>query len=211
MVKKNQKSKSFYLYIEGGGDQAELHDKLRRGFSKFFDGAGCRGKMPRIVACGGREQTFDRFQTAVFAGEEAILLVDSEELVSETCKSAWEHFQIREGDKHWTKPEGASDDDAHLMVCCMESWFLADRDTLKKYFGQGFNENALPHVNNPIESNTKNNVIDGLKSATRNCKTKIVYNKGEHSFALIGLIDPKKVEKASTWAEKLLDKLRGID
>jgi len=194
------------VFIEGGGDSDTLHGELRRGFSKFFANAGCAGKMPRIVACGGREQTYDRFKTAINKGEQAILLVDSEAHVS--SESPWEHFQMREGDKHWTKPQGSSDDDAHLMVCCMESWFLADREALKTYFGQGFNENALPHENNAIESISKQTVIDGLKSATKQCKTKMPYAKGEHSFALIGRIDPQKVKAASPWAKKLLDKLR---
>ena len=30
------------------------------------------------------------------------------------------------------------------MVECMEAWFLADRAALLRFYGQGFNENALP-------------------------------------------------------------------
>ena len=196
------------VFIEGGGDSEALHSELRRGFAAFFVKAGCKGKMPKIVAGGGRDHTFDRFQTAVTNGERAVLLVDSEELVVENCESPWQHFQKRTGDQHWTKPQNASNDDAHLMVCCMESWFLADRDTLRRYFGQGFNENVLPNENNPIESISKQTILDGLKNATRHCKTKIPYAKGEHSFVLIGRIDPAKVELASPWAKKLLEKLR---
>ena len=196
------------VFIEGGGDSEMLHDELRRGFRMFFLKAGCKGNMPRIVAGGGREQTYDCFKTAVTQGEQAMLLVDSEAHV--TCESPWEHFKMRPGDQNMTKPQGASDkdDDVYLMVCCMESWFLADRDALKAYFGQGYNENALPDINNPVESNSKQSVLDGLKNATRHCKTKRPYAKGEHSFALIGRIDPAKVEQASTWARKLLEKLR---
>jgi len=152
MVMKAKKPESVHLYVEGGGDQAVLHDELRRGFRAFLLKAGCRGNMPRIVACGGRNQAFDSFQTALNTGDKAVLLVDSEELVDVAFQSAWKHFEEREGDKHWVKPANASDDDVHLMVCCMESWFLADRDALVKFFGQGFNEKALPHHNNPIES-----------------------------------------------------------
>ena len=206
MVKK-LKPQSVCLYIEGGGRQKELQEELRRGFRRFFEKAGCGERMPKIVAGGGREQTFDRFQTAITIGEKAILLVDSEDLVHTTCKSPWKHFEQRKGDKHWTQPKEASDDDAHLMVCCMESWFLADRDVLKEYFGHGFNESVLPHKDNPIESVPKQKVLDGLKNATKNCKKKAGYDKGEHSFALIGLIDPKKVEEASPWAKKLLERI----
>jgi len=205
MVKKHRKPNTVSLYIEGGGDQRTLRDELRYGFAAFFSQAGCKGKMPKIVACGGREQAFERFQIAWTSGEQAILLVDSEELVN--SNSAWEHFRQRKGDQHWTKPEGASDDTAHLMVCCMESWFLADREALIKYFGQGFNVNVLPHESNPIESIPKERVFDSLERATKESQ-KGPYDKGNHSFKLIASIDPKKVEEASPWAGKLLDKLR---
>ena len=32
---------------------------------------------------------------------------------------------------------GATDEQAHLMVQCMEAWFLADRETLAAVFGRG--------------------------------------------------------------------------
>ena len=92
MVMKLKKSESVYLYIEGGGDQAVLHDELRRGFIMFLSKAGCKGNMPRIVACGGRNQAFDRFQTALNTGNKAVLLVDSEEMADVACQSAWKHF-----------------------------------------------------------------------------------------------------------------------
>ena len=209
MVRKVQKHESVFLYIEGGGDRAALHDELRYGFAQFFSKAGCRGTMPRIVACGGRAQAFDRFQTACANGKRAILLVDSETLVNATCESPWEHFQTREGDERLVKPQRVSDDDAHLMVCCMESWFLADRDALTTYFGHGFNENALPHENNQIESIPKERVLGELARATKNSR-KGQYDKGRDSFTLIGLIDPQKIEEKSPWAERLLKKLRDI-
>ena len=100
MVMKAKKPESVHLYVEGGGDQAVLHDELRRGFRAFLLKAGCRGNMPRIVACGGRNQAFDSFQTALNTGDKAVLLVDSEELVDVAFQSAWKHFEEREGDKH---------------------------------------------------------------------------------------------------------------
>jgi hypothetical protein len=30
----------------------------------------------------------------------------------------------------------------------MEAWFLADKDTLRKFFGQDFNVTALPAIKN---------------------------------------------------------------
>jgi hypothetical protein len=56
---------SFKLYVEGGGDRNKaLQTECRRGFSEFLSKAGLKGRMPRIVACGGRTQTYDSFRTA---------------------------------------------------------------------------------------------------------------------------------------------------
>ena len=71
------------LYVEGGGDGRLLHDQCRKGFRLFLEGAGLKGRMPRIVACGGREQAYDRFCMKVEEAEKhknciPILLIDSE-------------------------------------------------------------------------------------------------------------------------------------
>jgi hypothetical protein len=94
------------------------------------------------------------------------------------------------------------------MVQIMESWFLADRDTLKAFFGQGFKENALPAANNAIEGIAKPQVYNALAQATSNCKIKSIYGKGEHSFKLLTKIDPVKVTQASLWAKRFVDELR---
>ena len=94
------------------------------------------------------------------------------------------------------------------MVKIMESWFLADRDALKAFFGQGFKENALPASDNAIEGIAKQQVYRSLEQATSNCKTKAVYGKGEHSFKLLTKIDPAKVIQASPWAKRFVDELR---
>ena len=94
------------------------------------------------------------------------------------------------------------------MVKIMESWFLADRDALKAFFGQGFKENALPAADNAIEGIAKQQVYRSLEQATSNCKTKAVYGKGEHSFKLLRLIAPDKVTAASVWAKRFVDTVR---
>jgi hypothetical protein len=52
----------------------------------------------------------------------------------------------------------------------MESWFLADRDTLERFFGQGFNSNALPAKGSEVEAQPKKLVYQMLAAATNNCK-----------------------------------------
>ena len=75
------------LFVEGGGDKNQsLQTECRRAFSTLLAKAGFEGRMPRIVACGGRSGTYDQFCTAVEGLEEpdlAFLLVDSEEAVTE--------------------------------------------------------------------------------------------------------------------------------
>jgi hypothetical protein len=199
-----------YLFVEGGGNSNDLKTECRHGFSVFLEKAGLKGKMPRIVACGGREQAFDRFVTAVKHGESALLLVDSETLIATDCQigsnktgKPWAHLKNRQGD-NWDQPDNASDDDCHLMAQCMESWFIADRETLKAFFGTGFNEDALPSPQNPVELVDKAQIYKSLIEATKSCGTKKPYGKGEHSFKVLAQIDPAKVIAASPWADRFV-------
>ncbi len=89
----------------------------------------------------------------------------------------------------------------------MESWFLADKKILAAFFGDGFNLNALP-ANASIEEVSKKDVLQGLKKATRACKKKGEYGKGQHSFKILALLDPNRVINASPHAEHLIQSLR---
>lgn len=60
------------LYVEGGGNAASLKTACREGFSKLLEKAGFKGRMPRIVACGSRNDAFDSFCTAIRIGEPAM-------------------------------------------------------------------------------------------------------------------------------------------
>ena len=194
------------IYIEGGGDQKKLKTACRKAFSKFFEKAGFKGHMPRLIACGSRQNAFEDFCTAVnFCKEEdvAFLLVDAESSVNTQHKDRpWSHLKQRDD---WDKPEKASERQAHLMVQVMESWFLADKETLIKFFGQNFNRNALPKKFT-IEVISKDDIFKGLKSAT-SATQKGKYGKGSHSFSILENIDPQKVLKASPWAERLMKEL----
>jgi hypothetical protein len=197
------------IYVEGGGDYSQLKTLCRKGFSRFFERAGLQGKMPQIVACGSRRDAFSDFCTALKRSEPnvlPILLVDSEDRV--TTASPWEHVAQRAGDQ-WTRPSAAKDAQLHFMVQCMEAWFLADRDAVRQFFGQGFIDNSLP-AERQIESVGKAVVLDSLKLATRMCKTKSPYSKGEHAFQILANVDPSKVETASPYAKRLLDTLRSL-
>ena len=118
----------------------------------------------------------------------------------------WDHLQKRPEDQ-WPRPEEASDGQCHLMVQCMESWFLADNAALEAYFGQGFNDKALPKRED-IEAISKADVLSGLRNASRQTATKGRYDKGSHSFAILALLDPQLVRRASSHADRLLTVLK---
>jgi hypothetical protein len=56
---------SIEIYVEGGGDWDDLKTRCRRGFKRFFEKAGLTGRLPKVIACGGRNSAFKMFRTAV--------------------------------------------------------------------------------------------------------------------------------------------------
>ncbi|WP_221620364.1 MULTISPECIES: DUF4276 family protein [unclassified Desulfovibrio] len=171
-----------------------------------------QGKIPPCVrqgtdgfsACFLASAAFRR----LFAGERAFLLVDSEDSVdAENTQKPWLHLAARTEDR-WSQPEGATHEQCHLMVVCMESWFLADRQALEKFFGQRFKASALPAPDRAIEGISKQQVHDALAKATSHCKTKAPYGKGEHSFKLLAMLNPGNVTSASAWAQRLVEGLQ---
>jgi hypothetical protein len=213
--------KTVKLFVEGGGDSNSLHIKCRAAFNNFIKESGLTGKLPRIIASGSRKSAYDDFCTAIKNGEEAVLLVDSETAVIIPADNSvkiddpktwkpWHHLKTRRGEDgviadNWNKPASASDEDCHLMVQIMESWFFADVDALKRYYGQGFSENAIPKRQD-IENIPKHDILDILSRATSRTQ-KGKYSKGAHSFELLEIIDPHKVVNQSPWAKRFVDLL----
>ena len=115
-----------------------------------------------------------------------------------------QHLEARD---RWNKPSDASDDDAFLMVQVMETWFLADRDALRRYFGAQFAENALRQWPQ-LEAVPKQTVLDALQRATARCQKG--YAKGKVSFDLLAQVDPNRVEAACPHAKALLDRLKSL-
>jgi hypothetical protein len=191
---------SLRIYVEGGGDRTVTSALCRRAFSEFFKKIVPEGRRPKVIACGSRNDTFDDFRIALLKHPEAVvlLLVDAEGPVHEGS-SVWAHLKSRD---RWEQPTRATDENAHLMVQCMEAWILADERTLKDYFGQGFSTSALPRRPD-IEQIQKAEVFQALKDATRHVKTKGEYHKTRHGFDLMTRIDPEKVRRASPHAERL--------
>ena len=186
---------SISLYVEGGGDAKRLKAACRRSFGKFIQKAGVSAAMPKIEACGSRGNAYNDFRRAVADGENAMLLVDAEEPV--TAQGPWQHLRASD---NWDRPTGASDDQCHLMVQAMETWFLSDRQALEEYYGPRFQASALPQ-NPMIEQIAKQDVLNGLARAARNTP-KGPYNKGVRSYEILERLDPAKVRQSSPYADR---------
>lgn len=177
------------IFFEGGGAKGSpnstLDSECRKSFQRLFEKLGFRGRWPKVIPHGSRETAFREFKRTLkkpLPDVYPVLLVDSEGPVS---KPAWEHLHAQS--KKWQRPAGANDDQAQLMVQCMETWLIADRTVLKDFFGQNFQENSLPAPND-LESRTVNDVQRSLKKATRGCRK--TYEKGSISFQLLAKLDP---------------------
>lgn len=195
------------LYVEGGGNNKDTIVRCRQGFSEYCRNVapGCR---PRIVACGGRQQAYERFMIEARSerGDDiCALLVDSECPLAPGLSSV--DF-LRTVEK-WTFPIGCRTR-IFLMVQAMEAWFLADRDALASYYGPEFRRNALPGDERHIELIPRNDLESSLVRASRGMKTKEEYHKTRHGFALLAIIDPAKVERGSARAAEFHKFLRSL-
>ena len=196
------------LYVEGAGKTDLERQQCRQAFSTFFGAPGLLPvKRPRTIPCGGRKSAYDAFVAAVKTAKHddvPLLLVDAEDAV-QPGHTVWQHLKSRDD---WGKPVGANDDQAFLMVQIMETWFLADRDMLRAYFGDAFSEKHL-RAWPSLEDVPKAKVYEALAKATAQCKTK-TYSKGRISFEMLGKLNPVKVEKACPHAKALLERLRSL-
>ncbi len=156
--------------------------------------------MPRIVAGGGRSDTFKLFAKALgHPDTTAILLVDSETPITQ---GPWKHLQIQDG---WEPPDAISNDQVQFMATCMETWIVADRDALRKFFGPCLQENALPPLQF-LEHHPKQDVQNALKQATRDCEGKS-YQKGALSFQLLTRLDSTTLSQHLAYFRRLVETL----
>lgn len=182
---------SVHLYIEGA-DSKEDQIRCREGFRKLLEKLGHaeQRRMPRLTACGGRDSVFDDFKTAhagASAGHFVAMLIDSEDPVADV-EITWAHLKARD---NWDQPAGATNEQVLFMTTCMESWIVADRETLRKHYGHKLQENGLPPTNN-LESRSRSDVLDKLAHATRECSN--AYQKGKRSFVVVGELNPTALE-----------------
>ena len=77
------------------------------------------------------------------------------------------------------------------MTTCMETWTVADHDTLGAHFGRGLRRNALPSQTD-LESRSRGDIQDRLETATGDCAAP--YAKNRRSYEVVGKLDPDTLE-----------------
>lgn len=179
------------IYLEGGGDSRDLQIRCREGFRRLLERCSYAGRLPKLVACGGRGAAFDAFKTALASAREddfVGLWIDSEDPMAD-IEATWEHLQARD---QWDKPNGATNEQVLLMTTCMETWIIADRTTLTEHYGTGLQESALPPLHN-LEGRPRDAIQNALTHATRKCSN--TYTKGKRSFEVLGQLEPGTLSK----------------
>lgn len=176
-----------WIFVEGGAKGKDLPRRCREAFRKLVESAGIKTSL-KITACGAGSKAYDDFRKALgIRNAELVpmLLVDSEGPVKPN-HGAWQHLGKR--------PPGAQDEQAQLMAQCMETWIVTSRAQLRVFYGKGFRDSALPRVGADLEAIRPAALEEKLKAATRGT-IKGAYDKGEHSFELLGRVNPAELKK----------------
>jgi uncharacterized protein DUF4276 len=200
------------VYMEGGGqtgepNTADAKAAVRQGMGEFLGDLRDRARKKRwhwkIVACGDRTSTKNAFLNARAQEPDtvAILLVDAETAVASLPRA---HLKGRD---NWDLAD-LPEEHVHLMAQVMETWFVADPENVKRYYGKDFNEGALPkHAQ--VESVSKSAIATGLEKATQNTK-KGRYHKIKHGSDLLGLISPDTVKPKCPHCKRLFDSVEAL-
>lgn len=193
------------IFVEGGGDKKDGKAAIRQGMGELLkevrDAASRKRLRWNIIACGSRNETFRKFIREIegLTSGFTVLLVDAEGPVR---KPPRRHLMDRD---HWDMHE-VNEDSVHLMIQTMETWIVSDVDTLGKFYGNGFQESALPSLVN-LESRQKDDIERALKFATQST-TKGEYHKIRHAGRLLGLLNTTVVDTRCPSCKRLLDVLQ---
>lgn len=196
------------LYVEGGkGSHKRATIKLQQGFDAFFRDLKSAAREKRIsfkiIPAGNTQSTYEDFIFSVKNAPQSfnLLLVDSDGAVAEV-ETARAFLQNKY--KKWNL-QTVTDEQCHLMTQIMESWFLADVDALKLFYGKEFKESAIPKNRN-VEEIAKETVEKCLETATAKTQ-KAEYHKIEHGTKLLELINSSKVRDAAPHCDKLFESI----
>lgn len=182
------------IYIEGGGDSTHGKAALRLGFDALLSRQKAAARDRRmgwkLVLCGGREQAFHMFRHSTNQGSRGAaigLLVDAEGPVTK-ADPLGRVAHLRARDK-WDC-SFADVEHVHLMTQTMETWLVADRDAVLKFYGKGFGD-KLPRRAR-LDEEPKANVLSALENSTK-ATQKGTYGKITHASELLKKCDPNKI------------------
>ncbi len=193
------------IYMEGGGQGRDSKVAIRQGMDTFLSEIkeACRDRNWhwRLVCCGPRNEAYRRFRNELLNDSTGIvvLLVDSETTVNSSGTE--KHLAAHDG---WDF-QGIDKDTVHLMVQTMETWIVADPDTLKEYYGRGFRRKALPSHKN-LEEVSKERIAEALNRATQETQ-KGKYEKIRHARHLLQRMDAVTVHKRCIHCKRLFETL----
>jgi hypothetical protein len=167
------------IYFEGKAT-------LRSGFEVFFADlkTAARGACSTIQLVAARNGLSD-YRKASRTHPDAwnILLKDSEQAMPADPRQL--------GKSHGIDP--AFVDRVFWMVELMEAWFLADRDALAGYYGDGFLPNVIGDTAN-VEKIPKAEVLERLRRATMKT-SKGEYDKVAHAPFLLERLNSSRVRE----------------
>lgn len=197
--------RSFWIYIEGGGDGKTADAAFRQGWRRFLSSldelARVKGFLSLQVVRGkDRSQTYRMFvgHNTIRPQEPSVLLVDSEGALA-IDTDPWTFVATRSGD-NWKRPDWATREHLYFMVHFVETWLVSDPDALEFFFKRGFNRKRLPTIN--LETKSKTDIEQALKKATKDTP-KGAYRHGQ-AHEIIGLVDPERV-KTLNHGQRLFD------
>ncbi len=179
---------------------------LRAGFHAFLSEVieAARRRRVRFQLVAGGAQAVRDFMKALRQHPAAfnVLLVDSEgpddgRLVERLRERA-----------DWQPPAGIQPaaDQVLWMVQLMESWFLADRAALQRFYGFGFHEPSLPS-NPQVEHVPKDDALRSLRESTRNTRAG-TYRKSAHAPRILVLLDPAQVRTVAPHCRRMFECLQ---
>ncbi len=195
------------LYVEGGGKGSHkvATIKLQQGFNTFFRELKELAREKKInltvLPSGNTQNTYEDFLLSHENSPQNfnLLLVDSDDALAE---NETPRTFLQKKYKKW-KLQNVKDEQCHLMVRIMESWFIADVDALKNFYGQKFSSNSIPKSRN-VETIEKPRVLNLIKTAIFKTN-KNEYHKIEHGAKILEKINPQKVREVAPHCRRLFE------
>lgn len=93
------------------------------------------------------------------------------------------------------------------MVTSMETWIMADHDSLRAFFGNKLNAKALLPTHN-LETRDRKEVLAALVKATEPCGKDRQYKKGAKSFQLLATLNPQTLSQHLPHFRRFIEVLR---